>query len=152
MLPSEFFERTGVDLTGEDYAKVEKIYESVQMNKDDFCRLWLENRDNQIINELMVTISGLETDNQALKKANEILASNEKVMKDEYERNLDVATNTFQDNMFRLAHKILADLGDESRLYDIIEEEFSLDFIIKWKLKENYDLLPHEREHLLKKL
>ena len=62
MLQSEFFERTKVSLTNEDYAEVEHIYTSVQMDKDEFCKLWLKNRDNKIIAELMNTIKKLEDD------------------------------------------------------------------------------------------
>ena len=73
MLQSEFFERTGVNLTGEEYKEVERIYDSVQMDKNEFCELWLKNRDNKIIAELMDTIKKLEDDCEALKGTNESL-------------------------------------------------------------------------------
>lgn len=141
MLQSEFYDRTKVTLTGEQYGKVENIYNRVQMDKDEFCQLWLNNRDNKIINELVQTCMGLEKKCAALERANE---SCESIIAKEREKN--------GEKMKNFARKILVNLGDDSRLYDAIEEEFTLDFIVRVKLENDLELEEHERKHLLAKL
>ena len=68
MLQSEFYDRTGVTLTTEEYGEVENIYNRVQMNKDEFCKLWMKCRDNKIIKELVQTCMGYEKKCAALEK------------------------------------------------------------------------------------
>ena len=130
MLQSEFFERTNVHLTDEEYARVEHIYNSVQMNKDEFCKLWLKNRDNQIISELMVTINKLESEVRVMKKEQK----------------------TAREHLETLGHDFIVDLHRPDLLYDILEEEFTLEFITKVKLQENIELDQHERDFLVTKL
>ncbi len=141
MLQSEFFERTNVTLTGEQYGEVENIYNRLQMNKDEFCKLWLENRDNKIIKELMDYILGIE---KKLAVAEQNAAKCDKIIKSEREK--------CQERMDSLGRKIISNLYDDSRIYDALEEEFTLDFIIKVKLENNMDLEEHERKHLIEKL
>lgn len=40
MLQSEFKERTGVDVSFEEYQAIEKVYMESDLNKDDFCKMW----------------------------------------------------------------------------------------------------------------
>ena len=141
MLQSEFYDRTKVTLTGEEYGEVENIYNRVQMNKDEFCKLWLKNRDNQIIKELVQTCMTLERKNAALEAAN---ANSESTIAKEREK--------YGEKMKDFATKVLTNLGDDSRIYDAIEEEFTLDFIVRVKLENGMELEEHERKHLLTKL
>lgn len=141
MLQSEFYDRTGVTLTAEEYGDVENIYNRVQMDKDQFCKLWLNNRDNQIIKELVQTCMTLERKNAALEGAN---ANFESTIAKEREK--------YGEKMKNFAAKVLTNLGDESRIYDAIEEEFTLDFIVRVKLENDLELEEHERKHLLTKL
>lgn len=141
MLQSEFYDRTGVTLTAEEYGDVENIYNRVQMDKDEFCKLWLKNRDNQIIKELVQTCMTLERKNAALEDANK---KHESTMAKEREKN--------DERMNNLARRILMNMGDDSRIYDAIEEEFTLDFIVRVKLENDMELEEHERKHLLSKL
>lgn len=43
MLQQEFEERTGLKLKADDYTKVEEIYMNTDLDKDLFCKLWIEN-------------------------------------------------------------------------------------------------------------
>ena len=52
MLQSEFYERTHITLTGEEYADVEFLYMNVEMNKDEFCKQWLKNRSNKLFQQI----------------------------------------------------------------------------------------------------
>ena len=43
MLQQEFEERTGLKLPVDGYAEVEKCYMNTDLDKDVFCKLWIEN-------------------------------------------------------------------------------------------------------------
>ena len=43
MLQQEFEERTGLKLKSDDYTEVEEIYMNTDLDKDLFCKLWIEN-------------------------------------------------------------------------------------------------------------
>ena len=141
MLQSEFFERTKVTLTAEQYGEVENIYNRLKMDKDEFCRLWLKNRDNKIIAELMDHILATE---KKLYAAEEVVAKTDRIIAKVYEK--------MQERLDNLGHRIVANFYDDAKIYDAIEEEFTLDFIIKVKLENNMDLEEHERKHLIQKL
>ena len=142
MLQSEFYDRTKVSLSGEEYGEVENIYNRVQMNKDEFCKLWMKCRDNKIIKELVQTCMGYEKKCAALEKVEK-----------EFEVTMAKELAAGRRRLEELGRKVLLNLGDDnSHLYDVLEEEFTLDFIVKVKLEENLDLEDHERKHLLGKL
>jgi hypothetical protein len=141
MLQSEFFERTKVTLTAEQYGEVENIYNRLKMDKDEFCQLWLKNRDNKIIAELMDHILATE---KKLYAAEEVVAKTDRIIAKEHEK--------MQERLDNLGRRIVANFYDDAKIYDAIEEEFTLDFIIKVKLENNMDLEEHERKHLIQKL
>lgn len=43
MTQKEFEERTGLKLKVGDYAEVEEMYMNTDLDKDEFCKLWVEN-------------------------------------------------------------------------------------------------------------
>ena len=43
MTQKEFEERTGLKVTAEDYKTIEETYMNTDLEKDAFCRLWVEN-------------------------------------------------------------------------------------------------------------
>lgn len=141
MLQSEFYDRTKVTLTGEEYARVEKIYNRTKVEKDEFCKLWLEIRNNKILDELLDHTLKIEN---LLDKAESSISNHKKELEKERERS--------EQRMKDFARKVVENFGDDKAIYDAVEEEFTLDFIIKVKLENDFDLEKHEREHLLKKL
>jgi hypothetical protein len=141
MLQSEFYDRTHVILSAEEYGEVENIYNRLQMDKDEFCQLWLKNRDNKIIAELMTYIMGKEKTLYDLEKRSEGF---DKLLQKVQEEN--------EERIQEFGRKIISNFEDDTRIYDACEEEFGLDFICKVKLENNIDLESHEREHLVKKL
>lgn len=163
MLQSEFYDRTHVTLSGDDYADVENIYNNVKMLKDDFCKHWVEEKENPLFKELAAafckqTEELLQTQSDHKKVCNKYEDEIESIVRKydseiesirkDYERILAAKEEEYKS----FGRKIVANLDDESRIYDICEEEFTLDFICKVKLEENIDLEQHEREHLLEKL
>jgi len=141
MLQSEFYDRTHVSLSAEEYGEVENIYNRLQMDKDEFCQLWLKNRDNKIIAELMTYIMGNEKKLYDLEKRSEGF---DKLLQKVQEEN--------EERIQEFGRKIISNFEDDTRIYNICEEEFGLDFIIKVKLQEDMDLEEHERKHLIEKL
>ena len=145
MLQSEFYERTGVTLSAEEYAKVERIYDNVKMDKDHFCEEWKKIRTNTLFNEIMDAFEAMEKENFSL---------NDKVssLESRYESDIEKERKQAHDKLESLAMRLIPSIDDDTRIYDILEEEFTLDFIIKVKLQENMDLELHERQHLIKML
>jgi hypothetical protein len=155
MMQSEFFERTGVNLTGEEYADVEHIYNSVQMNKDEFCQLWLKNRDNKIIAELMDIIKKLEDDCQELKKINETQENEYESFKAQMEGELQQMSDTHKQHMEDFAGKLIQACEYEdmpTAMYQEIEEEFGLPFIIRNKWNHSIELQDAEIQYMVDKL
>lgn len=152
MLQSEFYERTGVTLSGEEYAKVERVYDYVKMDKDHFCEEWLKIRSSALFDETMDAFEALEKENFSLKDEISSLKSKIEQYKVECENEITKTQEQYLRKVNDLGKKIIANIDDETRIYDILEEEFTLDFIIRAKLEGNLDLMQHEREHLIKKL
>ena len=74
MLQKEFETRTGLQVTPAEYANIERMYMACEnMNKDEFCKLWLENhkKPNGLIQGLFERMLALESDIKSLKKTNE---------------------------------------------------------------------------------
>ena len=152
MMQSEFYERTKVNLTGEEYAEVEDIYNSVQMDKDEFCKLWLKNRDNKIIAELMNTIKKLEDDCRQMSNSCESLTEEMEGMKAQHEGELQEMSDTHKAHMEDFGRKMIIHMDDDTYRYDDICEEFGFDFVCQVKLEEDIDLDTQERAHLVKML
>lgn len=156
MSQSEFYERTKVHLSPEQYAEVEKIYDACEMDKDLFCRAWLQIRDNELVYQLCTEMSKrvdkLEYENADFKRDYEHLVNEvEKIRKQNEIENLE-QSEVFDAHLKGFGEKIVLNLGDDSRLYDAVEEEFGLGFIIKVKLENDMDLEEHERKYLIQKL
>ena len=43
MTQKEFEERTGLKMTADSYTEVEQCYMNTELDKDAFCKLWMEN-------------------------------------------------------------------------------------------------------------
>lgn len=155
MLPEEFYERTKVQLTGEEYKEVEAIYNSVQMDKDEFCKLWLENRDNKIIAELMCTIKKLEDDCQKLRSDSKTLTEEMEQLKASHKAEVEQDALQHRNEMDDLGRRIIRASEYsclDSAIYDVLEEEFGIGFIIKTKHDANMELEDKEIDYMVSKL
>ena len=152
MLQSEFYDRTHIKLSGDEYADVENIYNNVKMQKDAFCQHWVEEKENPLFKELAEAFckqtkellqaqSDLGTIEHKYKSEIEaIKKENERIIADKEETHKS------------LGRKIIENIDDEVRLHDILEEEFTIDFIIKVKLYNDMELERSERDYLIGKL
>lgn len=152
MLQSEFYDRTHIKLSGDEYADVENIYNNVMMNKDDFCKHWVEERGKPLFKELAEAF---------LKQAKELLQAQTDLgtIEHKYKSEIESIKNehesilsTKEEEHKSFGRKIISNFEDDACIYNVCEEEFGLDFIIKVKLENNMDLEEHERKHLIGKL
>ena len=153
MLQKEFEERIGRSVTQEEYVAANAMYMAAgEMDKDEFCKLWLKNRENKIIAEMMATIKKLENDCEFLKTQNTEFLKEKENLKETMESELKDLSDTYKRHMEEFGRKMVIHFEDESYRYDDICEEFGLNNVCKWKLEEGIDLEKEEREHLIKKL
>lgn len=152
MLQNEFFEMTKVSLTPEEYSKVECLYNNVQMPKDQFCKEWLKLKDSPLMEELA---DGMKTLEDGLRLASARVDQLENTIDENAEKHAkdkQKLSESLHSHMEEFGRYILLNIDDESKIYDKIEEEFTLSFIVRAKLEENIELESHEREFLLGKL
>lgn len=149
MLPSEFIERTGVQLETEEYMNVETMYNEVKMNKDDFCKEWKRLHNNPLMKEIVESFAKFRTMEQEISKMKAQLEEKDRVreeMLDEQAKKDGLALMDFTKRIIR------ANEESKEKVYDVVEEECGLDFICKTKLEEGIELKSHEVNHLIKKL
>ena len=156
MLPEEFYKLTGVNLTGEEYAKVEQVYTSCQMEKAEFCKIWKENHENEgvskLIGELMNTINKFEEDIRMLKDDNKSLTEEVEGMKAQYSAEMDNEQLMHRNQMEDFANKIIkaGEYDFPEEIYDAIEEEFGIQFIIRSKWEQSIELTDEEIGYMVK--
>lgn len=61
MLQKEFEALTGKKVTAEEYAEIEKVYMAIDnMDKEEFCAAWNEQKFGYIVGELVKNVQALE--------------------------------------------------------------------------------------------
>lgn len=153
MLYSEFLERTKVQLDSEQYAKVEAIYNEVMMEKDEFCKEWAKLRNNKLMGEIEDAIYKMASEVHA--KEQEIRALKEKLeeQKKHYEGAIEKGGQKWADTMAEFAKRIIrANEDGDLRVYDVVEEEYGIGFIIKTKHEAGLPLSEAEIEYMVGKL
>jgi hypothetical protein len=56
MTQQEFSDRTGFEVSAEEFAKIHKIYMSTSFEKDDFCREWKAVGESALVQNLCVVV------------------------------------------------------------------------------------------------
>lgn len=149
MLQSEFFERTKVNLSGEEYIKVETLYDEVQMDKDEFCKEWLKLRNNPLMKE---TIEAFYKSQHMVIEI-ELLKKKIDEQKKFYEGTIERGSEKWADTMMEFAKKIIrANEEGDLRVYDVVEEEYGIGFIIKTKREAGIPLSESEIDYMVGKL
>lgn len=152
MLQSEFFDRTKVTLTSEEYADVERIYNEITMDKDEFCRLWLAIRNNPLFVEMADVIKKMQ---QALKvsvEAKDEIVNELVDIRMKLETSKDELEKAFNEEFEAFAREMVVHEENDAERYDAIEKKFGLGFICRIKLEEDYDLEENERRYLIKQI
>ena len=153
MLQSEFYDRTKVNLTGEEYSDVEKLYEGVQMDKDQFCKHWLKLRNNPLFIELAEAYRKSDTygslQNSELIRTRKEMAEKEAL----HEQRLEKQHKADLANMEEFVKRVIrANEEGDLRVYDTIEEEYGIGFIIKTKYDAGIPLSEEEIKYMVGKL
>lgn len=149
MLQSEFFDRTKVNLTPEEYVKVETLYNEVEMNKDEFCKQWLKLRNNPLMKEVIEAFYTSQKMRLEIARLKEQLKEKDKFHIEESDRLLKEQRKKF----YTFASTVVrANESDKERVYDAIEEEFGIGFIIKTKYHAGIPFSEEEIRYLVNKL
>lgn len=153
MLPSEFTERTKVTLTGEQYAKVEAVYDNVEMDKDEFCKEWLKLRNNKLMKEVQDAMYKMASQIYAKEQEVRNLKNQLEEQKKFYEGSIEKGGQKWADTMAEFAKRIIrANEDGELRVYDVVEEEYGIGFIIKAKHEAGITLTEEEIKYMVGKL
>ena len=156
MLQSEFFERTKVNLTGEEYAKVEAIYNILpNMDKDEFCKEWLKLKDNPLIKEIAEGAVRVEREKLEAEQTSRECKQRLTNMEEAHEKEILKMGELHKQHMEDFAGKLIKACEYEdmpTAMYQEIEEEFGLPFIIRNKWKNSIELQDTEIQYMVDKL
>ncbi|MBR1525106.1 MAG: hypothetical protein IJ640_13530 [Prevotella sp.] len=155
MLQSEFYELTKVTLDGERYKKVEAVYNEVEMLKPEFCAEWKKLRENKLMGEVETAIYKLS--NQLAEKEREIarLKEERKEAEKSWKEAMAKKGEEVLGMMANFAKRIIranSSEGSELRVYDVVEEEYGIGFIIKAKHEAGIPLSEDEIKYMVGKL
>ena len=157
MLQSEFYDRTHITLTAEEYADVECLYNAVKMDKDKFCKYWVSEKKNPLFKELaeaycheyrmhLADVSQMQANSESLRKEFDQFKLGRKA-------EIDNIINIHNNNHTNLAKRIIrANAASEIRVEEVIEEEFGIGFIIKTKREAGIALSDDEIDYMVGKL
>ena len=151
MLQSEFYEMTKENLTPEEYAEVEAVYTEVDMKKDEFCREWLKLRKSKLMSEIQRAM--LKMENLIYEKSDTIskMQTTLKEKDSQYNKRIEKIVKEHNEQKCDFAKKILF-TGVSEEVYDIIEEELGIDFIIKANHETGMPLSDKEIDYMVGKL
>ena len=154
MLKSEFEERTKKILTQEEYEEVEDMYLSVTIDKDEFCKQWLALKDNKLVKELYETIKLLRGDCKRSEEVREGIEAEYVLLKTSFETKIDEIEKSCQKKTEEFANEIIkaCECDLPASIYDAIEKEFGVDFIIKSKWSQDMNLSKEEITYLVNKI
>lgn len=153
MLQSEFFERTKLSLTVEEYKRVEAIYVNVKMDKDEFCKQWMKLKANPLISEIAeAMIENDEILRESMAKRQQLEAELEEQKKYGEESIGNLRQSMAVEKMEFAKRIVRANEEGELRVYDVIEEEYGIGFIIKTKHEAGIPLSEDEINYMVGKL
>lgn len=133
MLQKEFEALTGKKVTAEEYAEIEKVYMAIDnMDKEEFCAAWNEQKFGYIVDELVKSV-------QELTK-----------WRDHWKKLMDEAEEKAEDAAF-----VLLNSANEHNDEDMKEAAIALvgmKTAVRIDLENGFKLSEAERDHLLENL
>ncbi len=149
MTHTEFFERTKVTVDGNQYEKIQAVYAEVEMDKDEFCAEWKKLRNNRLMGEIEEAMHRMEHQmtekDSEIRRLNGMLEEKDRYHIDEMEKQAKRIGN----GQLEFARKLILAGMDAKRLYDVIEEEYGIRFIIKTKHEAGLPLSEEEIEYMV---
>lgn len=133
MLQKEFEALTGKKVTAEEYADIEKVYMAIDnMDKEEFCAAWNEQKFDYIVGELVKSVQGLTK------------------WRDHWKKLMDEAEEKAEDAAF-----VLLNSANEHNDEDMKEAAIALVGMkeaVRIDLENGFKLSEAERDHLLENL
>lgn len=164
MLQSEFFEKTHITLTGEEYADVECLYNAVKMDKDEFCKRWVSEKKNPLFKELaeafcheyrmhLADINQMQANGKSYNEEIEHLKG-QLAEKDRFHtEEMDKLSKKEGCKFVEFAKRIIrANEEGDLRVYDAIEEECGIALIILTKREAGIPLSESEIDYMVGRL
>ena len=153
MLQSEFYDRTKVQLDSEQYAKVEAVYNAVKMDKDEFCAEWKKLSKSKLMGEIEDSMRAREQEYG--EKLNEIRELKKQLDEQRryYEGVVLKGGQKWAETMMEFAQRIVrANEDGDLRVYDVVEEQYGIGFIIKTKHEAGIPISEAEINYMVGKL
>lgn len=124
MLQKEFETRTGLQVSPAEYANIERMYYACDnMDKDEFCKLWLENhkKPNGLVTGLFAHVQEQERNYKSLEQACNNLQDQLKSEKEAHQKFVsDMAdfllTEAYENDDDTLRAKVIMLLGNKEYL------------------------------------
>lgn len=155
MLQSEFLEKTGLYCLPETYAEIESVYNEMTINKDVFCAGFKNLENDDFSSDLWGTVQKLIKERDDLAKENKALRAEKEAEKIRHNAELKDCAKLWDKSNKEFAKNILLALGAErqaAKIYDVIEQEMGIGFIIKTKRENGVPLNEDEIDYLILKL
>ena len=154
MLLSEFIDRTGVNVSGETYAEIEKIYNESSLDKDAFCAGWKRTRNDEFVQDCFEVIRTLLNRVELETNIGKQLDAEIDRLKVEHENECKSISDSCTKNYQEFAKKIIRHISDELpwNIMPEIEQEFGFAFIIKSKREMGIALSEKEIDYLISKI
>ena len=133
MLQKEFEALTGKKVTAEEYAEIEKVYMAIDnMDKEEFCAAWNEQKFGYIVGELVKHVRALEE------------------VRDRKKAQVDAAEKKAEAAARMLLAK--ADKYDDGDLKTVAIDLVGLMQVVLIDVEEGYKLSNVERDYILENL
>lgn len=143
MLQKEFETRTGLQVTPAEYATIERMYMACDnMDKDEFCKLWLENhkKPNGLVNGLFAHVKELDSNIKSYESALDKLQSEYEQEKASHNKFVSDIADFLLDQSYENDDDVL-----RAKAIELIGEK---EYIIR-KMNRSYEVSSKDRELLV---
>lgn len=133
MLQKEFEALTGKKVTAEEYAEIEKVYMAIDnMDKEEFCAAWNEQKFGYIVGELVKSVQGLTK------------------WRDHWKKQMDEAEEKAEDAAIALLYG--ANKHNDESIKEAAINLVGLDAVVRLDIENGFELNQRERDYILEKL
>ena len=133
MLQKEFEALTGKKVTAEEYAEIEKVYMAIDnMDKEEFCAAWNEQKFGYIVGELVKQV-------QELTK-----------WRDHWKKQMDEAEEKAEDAAIALLYG--ANKHNDEGMKEAAINLVGLDAVVRLDVENGFELNQRERDYILENL
>ena len=133
MLQKEFEALTGKKVTAEEYAEIEKVYMAIDnMDKEEFCAAWNEQKFGYIVGELVKSVQGLTK------------------WRDHWKKQMDEAEEKAEDAAIALLYG--ANKHNDEGMKEAAFNLVGLDAVVRLDIENGFELNQRERDYILENL